>query len=186
MTQNAKTCALLDIPISSAYRDYGLDMSREAMEGPFCQRYPFGAEVSITVDRRVIRTQNSNRVTYDHSVFIDGPFWGDFDVSFSKEGLLDRVSKVFGRAEIQGGDPLFDDQIYVRADAKDDRLRSFVELDGVQSALLAVILGLENAHVVIRNGRLEASYRTGEGGEVTDYKGVILPALALARWATRV
>lgn len=180
-----RRCALLDIPIDDPYRDYGLDLSHEALEGPERDAYPFGVHLDVTVDRRVVHTNNGRHVTYVHDVLASGP-WQDLDATFSREGVFQKVSKFFGRAELQGGDPLFDDNVFIKGDPGDQRLYEFVSIDGVQSALLALLMGTERSRVTLRHGEIHLGYTTGEGGEVTSYKDVLLPVLALAKWATTI
>ncbi len=96
---DSKRCALLDIPISSPYRDYGLDLSQEAIEGPKRPSYPFGAKLHITVDRRVVQTNNNSRVYYVHNVHVTGP-WQHIEAVCSRGGFFQKVSMLFGRAPL--------------------------------------------------------------------------------------
>ena len=101
------TCALLGIPVTSPYRDFGLDLSQEAFNGPTRESYPSGLVVTNSVERRAVSGNKTRQYVRVHSVMVDGD-WGMLEATFTKERFTHKASKFFGKQEPQGGDPLFD------------------------------------------------------------------------------
>lgn len=95
------------------------------------------------LDIKIWQTENSNprsggpNVWYHIRLLGRTPVQTDLHVRFSRENILDKVAKIFTR-EIQVGDPLFDDMIYVRS-KESSPVRGFLASEGVQSAVMEMV-----------------------------------------------
>lgn len=59
-----------------------------------------------------------------------------FKGGFGKEGFVQKLAKIFAK-EIQAGDPIFDDKVYVRG--SDQNIGRFLQSDAVQTLILDVV-----------------------------------------------
>jgi hypothetical protein len=74
-----------------------------------------------------------------------------FALAFSRETFGEKLLKLFTR-EIQVGDPLFDDHVFIRAKGDERAARTFLDDEGVQSAIMELV-GVEG-HVTIEDGSI--------------------------------
>ena len=177
-------CALLEVPVHSPYKDYGLDLSQEAFEGPPRDVYPCGLTFSHRLDRIRIKQDDPLDTTWGHVITVEGDGI-DLDAMFTREQLVDSVKKFFGKAELQAGDQTFDDNVFIHGDVNDERLKTFVAHDGVQSALLVLLLGNEYVTVQASPGEIVVRLRRPDGSRKLDHHDMALPSLALGYWALR-
>ena len=133
-------CAFCELP-------HGSDLLRRDYEFDFCERCADGrAEVALRERGHTIVTrewQTRERVGNEHYTFYHYSITArprvslSFRASFARESTLDRMIKVF-RRELQVGDPLFDDFIYI---STRDRAQVTTLLDstGAQSTLMDLV-----------------------------------------------
>jgi len=133
-------CAFCELP-------HGSDILRRDYELDFCERCAEGrAEVALRERGHTIVTrewQTRERVGNEHYTFYHYSITArprvslSFRASFARESTLDRMIKVF-RRELQVGDPLFDDFIYI---STRDRAQVTTLLDstGAQSTLMDLV-----------------------------------------------
>lgn len=134
-------CAFCELPHGSHLlrRDYELD---------FCDRCAEGrAEVALrerghTIVTRKWQTQeragNNNHYTvYHYSITARPRVSLSFRASFARESTLDRMIKVF-RRELQVGDPMFDDFIYISTRDR-AQVTSLLDSTGAQSTLMDLV-----------------------------------------------
>ena len=175
-------CALLEVPVHSPYKDYGLDLSQEAFEGPPRDSYPCGLTFTHRLDRIRIKHDDALDTTWGHVVTVEGDGI-DLDAMFTREQFVDSFKKFFGKAELQAGDQTFDDNVFIHGDVDDARLQRFVAREGVQSALLLLLLGNEHVTVKASPGKIVVKLRRPDGSRELDHHDMALPVLALGYWA---
>lgn len=133
-------CAFCELPHGSHLlrRDYELD---------FCDRCAEGhAEVALRERGHTIVTrewQTRERVGDQHYTFHHFSITARprvslaFRASFARESTLDRMIKVF-RRELQVGDPMFDDFIYISTRDR-AQVTSLLDSTGAQSTLMDLV-----------------------------------------------
>lgn len=127
-------CAFTQRPIPSARREFGLDLSEEAVRGPALDVYPFGARV-VRVEH--VETMRSSDVVYRYRLEIQGDWAPQLKAVFAAEGFRDKLAKLF-KKEVQVGDSVFDDAVFIDA-ADAPALRALLAIEGVQSAILDLV-----------------------------------------------
>jgi hypothetical protein len=177
-------CALLEVPVHSPYKDYGLDLSQDAFEGPAREEYPCGLSFTHRLDRIRIKHDDALDTVWGHVITVEGDGI-DLDVKFTREQFVDTFKKFFGKAELQAGDQTFDDNVFIHGDVDDERLKAFVAHEGAQSALLVLLLGNEHATVTASPGKIVATLRRPDGSRELDHHDMALPVLALGWWAQK-
>ncbi len=177
-------CALTEVAVHSPYKDYGLDLSQEAFEGPAQDSYACGLSFTHRLDRIRIQHEDPLNTTWGHVLTVEGEGI-DLDAMFTREQFVDSFKKFFGKAELQAGDQAFDDNVFIHGDVNDARLQRFVAHDGVQSALLVLLLGNEHVTVKTSPGKIEVKLRRPDGSRELDHHDMALPTLALGYWALK-
>ena len=139
--ENLGTCGICDEQYSSgSIRIAGMNVCPRCEVGNVLRVL---ASRGYALDIEIWQTENSNprsggpNVWYHIRLLGRTPVRTNLHVRFSRENLLDKVAKIFTR-EIQVGDPLFDDMIYVRA-KENSPVRDFLASDGVQSAVMEMV-----------------------------------------------
>lgn len=133
-------CAFCELPHGSHLlrRDYELD---------FCDRCAEGrAEVALrerghTIVTREWQTReragSDHYTVYHYSITARPRVSLSFRASFARESTLDRMIKVF-RRELQVGDPMFDDFIYISTRDR-AQVTSLLDSTGAQSTLMDLV-----------------------------------------------
>lgn len=174
------TCAFCNRPHDQLDRFAGLDIcSTCATSDP----EPLMLEHGIYID------WNAQLQTFSTSASIQGVDH-ELQLTCSPELLQHKLIKLFVH-ELEVGDPIFDDQIYLRTNTK-ARAADLLANEGVQTALLALLSGVRPGqvfpnHVTLEQGQLTARSIPLEGiGEdkVFDLrKHFAALALHLQRWS---
>lgn len=101
--------------------------------------------IGVSLAAKGGRRYGGNSTSYWAQLTFDPPLsgLGSLNLSFGREGLLSRVTNWL-RSEIQVGDPLFDDNVTIRtrSDGR-DLVRRLLESEGLQSAVLSVVSGMD-------------------------------------------
>ncbi|HEY8379418.1 MAG TPA: hypothetical protein VIK91_23160 [Nannocystis sp.] len=123
------------------------------------------------IERRTWETthRSQNRTVVVHHLEITAQAPGDFVVTatFTRENFLHKLVKLFHK-EIEVGDPIFDDLVFIRTDERAQTL-ALLQNTGVQSALLTLVGDFE--HVKFLDGAVvlykQSRDEVGVGADVT-------------------
>jgi hypothetical protein len=142
-------CAFCQLPHprERLRRDYELDIcdacANGHAEGSLTER---GHDIAMRRWETQHRTKNGTVTVYHFEITAHAP--GDFAVTatFTRENFLDKLVKLF-RREIQVGDPLFDDFVYIRTQ---DRVQTaaLLQHSGAQSTLMALVSSFDRVEFV--------------------------------------
>lgn len=132
-----RACGLCGEPLTrGGARLCSLDLCDNCFHGdPSCRLLKRGFEISFKRFRRVGRDSRIGGST-EHHLVMRGRLWRDFGVSasFVREDFTSRLGKLFSK-EIQVGDPLFDDLVYVKG-STDPKLAALLREPEVQGVIL--------------------------------------------------
>jgi len=135
-------------------RHSGIDLCDRCLEGDVMSRVrPRGFHFDVETWKTTSTDSNNRKKTW-YNVRVTGSLPDDppVDAAFCSEGLLEKIAKLF-RKEIQVGDPLFDDYVYVRTDTPEATER-LLESEGAQMAIMEFVTS--DGLVSIDSGRVSA------------------------------
>ena len=172
-------CALTGATVHSPYKDHGLDLCQEAFEGPAQDEYACGLIYSNTMREVQTSQGDQSKTMWAHELVVSAEGIG-LSARFTREGFMENFKKFFGKAELQSGDQTFDDNVFVHGDVNDERLAGFISKEGVQSALLLLVMANESATVTVSPGRVKLTCRRPHDERSVDHQEMALPLLALS------
>jgi len=145
-------------PGASGYnRVGGLDICDGCLHGDMSTRLK---HMGIVVDGKAVQVARSSGSAYDSGdphivveIEVGGtcPNHLPIGLAFSREGFTAKIAKLFTK-EIQVGDPLFDDFIYIRCSGDEDIAERFLADEGVQTAIMELVG--PKGHVTIEGGQI--------------------------------
>lgn len=163
---DVSACAFCELPHPRDHlrRDFELDICEQCACG---HAEPALKERGHTLDVRrwetEHRTKNGTYTLYHFELTAHAP--GDFVVSatFTRENALSKLVKLF-RRELQVGDALFDDFVYIRTEDR-EQTAALLASSGAQSTLMELITCFDR--VVFDNGSF-ILYHRGDGHYTPD------------------
>jgi hypothetical protein len=182
ISEGAPTCHLCGGPFAhgGANRSFGLDLCEHCFEGDVFSRLAhrgFEFKERHRTETRYRGTDRRQAVTvYIMELYGSVPHRINLAATFSRETFGNKIVKLFKR-EIQVGDPLFDDMVYVSETKNERAVAELLRPDGMQSAIMEFLAGdtitagdsPTTGHVRIAGNKVEAYVESYE--EVLDVPG---------------
>lgn len=177
-------CAFCDneVPTGKMRRQYELDFcERCALDVDSVIMLRRAAGDAVQVRQWTTNVWNGNRNVTFHHFEVSGVPRARIPVraSFTREGAWEKLKKLFIR-EVQIGDPMFDEFIYVGTDDR-EATHAFLQHSGVQAVLMDLVSG--HKRVTFQYGAITVHE---EGPEEVDPSGALLPICAMLVHAERM
>lgn len=148
-------CAFCELPHprNQLRRDHELDICDHcAIDGARTAMLARGNTLTVREWTTTVRSPNGSYYTVNHMAVTASPR-AEFSVTavFSREGLLDKLRKLL-RRELQVGDPLFDDFVFIKTEDRQET-EALLHRSGAQSTLMELVSRFDR--VALNNGVVE-------------------------------
>jgi len=147
-------CAFCEAPHPRAQlrRDHELDIcDRCALGGAQAMMAWRGHTITKREWTTTVQSQRSTYTIYHLAITGQAPSGFCVTADFSREGMLTKLRKLFQR-EVQVGDPLFDDFVYINTRDREDT-EALLRRSGAQSTLMDLLCRFDRVTFV--NGTFE-------------------------------